>query len=258
MSRSSNPTEYGVILAVIISREYISPISLTWSKVLVSSRTFQLYFLITFFVGVQNHPRRDEMGQIKYDPVTSKLNSIPASMLTDKYSFIGCLQVLEQIFENSKPNNTESTKQSSGSSATSSNGVTPPPGVAPPGPPPGVGSGGGSANGSPVGSPPGSQRSNRTQFPTLDKDMTKMGISFIKDNRLIYRFQSPFADMPCRVQDIDMFVPGEYLTNIHIREKLAEIKVNTGMQNRNYRYFQSTHFWLHEKIAVWKWPVFMS
>ena len=197
-----------------------------------------------FFVGVQNHPRRDEMGQIKYDPVTSKLNSIPASMLTDKYSFIGCLQVLEQIFENSKPNNTESTKQSSGSSATSSNGVTPPPGVAPPGvnPPPGVGSGGGSANGSPVGSPPGSQRSNRTQFPTLDKDMTKMGISFIKDNRLIYRFQSPFADMPCRVQDIDMFVPGEYLTNIHIREKLAEIKVNTGIQNRNHQYFQSTHF----------------
>ena len=186
-------------------------------------------FYDNFFVGVQNHPRRDEMGQIKYDPVSSKLNSIPASMLTDKYSFIGCLQVLEQIFENSKPNNTESTKQSSGSSATSSNGVTPPPGVAPPGvnPPPGVGSGGGSANGSPVGSPPGSQRSNRTQFPTLDKDMTKMGISFIKDNRLIYRFQSPFADMPCRVQDIDMFVPGEYLTNIHIREKLAEIKVNT-------------------------------
>lgn len=170
------------------------------------------------------------MGQIKYDPVSSKLNSIPASMLTDKYSFIGCLQVLEQIFENSKPSNTESTKQSSGSSATSSNGVTPPPGV---NPPPGVGGngggsgsvGGGSANGSPVGSPPGSQRSNRTQFPTLDKDMTKMGISFIKDNRLIYRFQSPFADMPCRVQDIDMFVPGEYLTNIHIREKLAEIKV---------------------------------
>ena len=197
---------------------------------LVSSRNFRLYVLITFFVGVQNHPRRDEMGQIKYDPVSSKLNSIPASMLTDKYSFIGCLQVLEQIFENSKPNNTESTKQSSGSSATSSNGVTPPPGVAPPGvnPPPGVGSSAGSANGSPVGSPPGSQRSNRTQFPTLDKDMTKMGISFIKDNRLIYRFQSPFADMPCRVQDIDMFVPGEYLTNIHIREKLAEIKVNTG------------------------------
>lgn len=183
--------------------------------------------------GVQNHPRRDEMGQIKYDPLSSKLNSIPASMLTDKYSFIGCLQVLEQIFENSKPNNTESTKQSSGSSAASSNGVTPPPGV---NPPPGVGSSGGSANESPVGSPPGSQRSNRTQFPTLDKDMTKMGISFIKDNRLIYRFQSPFADMPCRVQDIDMFVPGEYLTNIHIREKLAEIKPS--------KYNEDLLFWM--------------
>ena len=60
----------------------------------------------------------------------------------------------------------------------------------------------------------------------LDKDLTQMGLSFIKDNRLIYRFQSPFAEMPCRVQDIDMFVPNEYLTNAHIREKLADIKVD--------------------------------
>jgi len=63
-----------------------------------------------------------------------------------------------------------------------------------------------------------------------------MGISFIKDNRLIYRFQSPFADMPCRVQDIDMFVPGEYLTNIHIREKLAEIKPS--------KYNEDLLFWM--------------
>ena len=35
--------------------------------------------MIIFFVGVQNHPRRDEMGQIKYDPVTSKLNSNTSS-----------------------------------------------------------------------------------------------------------------------------------------------------------------------------------
>ena len=65
-----------------------------------------------------------------------------------------------------------------------------------------------------------------------------MGLAFVKgnSNRLIYRFQSPFAEMPCRVQDIDMFVPNEYLTNIHIREKLADIKVllsqNSCTQNR--------------------------
>ena len=66
----------------------------------------------------------------------------------------------------------------------------------------------------------------------MDKDLTQMGLSFHKDNRLINRFQSPFAEMPCRVQDIDMFVPNEYLTNVHIREKLAEIKVL--MVNKNY------------------------
>lgn len=67
------------------------------------------------------------------------------------------------------------------------------------------------------------KRAIRSQWQNL----TDMGLAFVKgnSNRLIYRFQSPFAEMPCRVQDIDMFVPNEYLTNIHIREKLADIKV---------------------------------
>ena len=167
-------------------------------------------------------------------------------MLTDKYSFIGCLHVLEQIFEakTAQPatNNTES---SASSTSGNSNGVTPPPGVVPlNGPtqgPPGVsppastgqssGSNTATSNQSTGQLSPGAGgqvppiKRNLFQGHSLDKDLTKMGLSFIKDNRLIYRFQSPFADMPCRVQDIDMFVPGEYLTNIHIREKLAEIKV---------------------------------
>ena len=64
-------------------------------------------------------------------------------------------------------------------------------------------------------------------FRSQLQNLTDMGLAFVKgnSNRLIYRFQSPFAEMPCRVQDIDMFVPNEYLTNIHIREKLADIKV---------------------------------
>ena len=75
-------------------------------------------------------------------------------------------------------------------------------------------------------------------FASEFENLTDMGLAFVKgnSNRLIYRFQSPFAEMPCRVQDIDMFVPNEYLTNIHIREKLADIKVllihNSCTQNR--------------------------
>jgi len=39
-------------------------------------------------------------------------------------------------------------------------------------------------------------------------------------------FQSPWADGPCRPQDIDYHVPAEYLTNAYIREKLSDIKFN--------------------------------
>lgn len=39
-------------------------------------------------------------------------------------------------------------------------------------------------------------------------------------------FQSPWADGPCRPQDIDYHVPSEYLINVFIREKLAPIKLH--------------------------------
>ena len=39
-------------------------------------------------------------------------------------------------------------------------------------------------------------------------------------------FQSPWAESPCRPQDIDYHVPTEYLTNTFIREKLSPIKLN--------------------------------
>ena len=39
-------------------------------------------------------------------------------------------------------------------------------------------------------------------------------------------FGGPWADTPCRPQDIDFHVPHEYLTNTAIREKLAPVKLN--------------------------------
>lgn len=45
------------------------------------------------------------------------------------------------------------------------------------------------------------------------------------DSNLYHKFQSPFSRQPCRLQDIDCFVPSEYLTNAQIRDKLAPIKL---------------------------------
>ena len=39
-------------------------------------------------------------------------------------------------------------------------------------------------------------------------------------------FGGPWADTPCRPQDIDFHVPHEYLTNQTIRDKLAPVKLN--------------------------------
>ena len=39
-------------------------------------------------------------------------------------------------------------------------------------------------------------------------------------------FGGPWAETPCRPQDIDFHVPHEYLTNTAIREKLAPVKLN--------------------------------
>lgn len=39
-------------------------------------------------------------------------------------------------------------------------------------------------------------------------------------------FGGPWAEQPCRPQDIDYHVPSEYIINQSIREKLAGIKLN--------------------------------
>ena len=89
---------------------------------------------------VHNSRPINGVNQIKYDPTQQKLTNIPKSMLTDKYSFLGCLHVLEQIFDSQpKPpsSGTPSSQQGGAAAAGSpessksgnSNGVTPPPGV---------------------------------------------------------------------------------------------------------------------------------
>lgn len=57
-------------------------------------------------------------------------------------------------------------------------------------------------------------------------DLTTLGLNLNSPENLYTTFQSPFADAPCRPQDIDFHVPQEYVTNIFIREKLAPIKLN--------------------------------
>ncbi|XP_041351696.1 CCR4-NOT transcription complex subunit 2-like isoform X3 [Gigantopelta aegis] len=60
-------------------------------------------------------------------------------------------------------------------------------------------------------------------------DLTTLGLNLNSPEyvrNLYSTFQSPWADAPCRPQDIDFHVPAEYLTNIFIRDKLAPIKLN--------------------------------
>ncbi|KAK2159783.1 hypothetical protein LSH36_146g01022 [Paralvinella palmiformis] len=57
-------------------------------------------------------------------------------------------------------------------------------------------------------------------------DLTTLGLNLNSPENLYSTFQSPWAESPCRPQDIDFHVPSEYLTNVFIREKLAPIKFN--------------------------------
>lgn len=98
---------------------------------------------------VHNSRPLNGVNQIKYDPGQQKLTNIPKSMLTDKFSFLGCIHVLEQIFESQGGNGSKTSNASSSggivggggpggnsggnspesSKSGNSNGVTPPPGV---------------------------------------------------------------------------------------------------------------------------------
>ncbi|EAW97245.1 CCR4-NOT transcription complex, subunit 2, isoform CRA_a [Homo sapiens] len=54
----------------------------------------------------------------------------------------------------------------------------------------------------------------------LGSDLTTLGLNLNSPENLYPKFASPWASSPCRPQDIDFHVPSEYLTNIHIRDKL--------------------------------------
>lgn len=60
----------------------------------------------------------------------------------------------------------------------------------------------------------------------LGSDLTTLGLNLNSPEPLYNNFGGPWAENPCRPQDIDFHVPPEYLTNAVIREKLAPVKLN--------------------------------
>ena len=60
----------------------------------------------------------------------------------------------------------------------------------------------------------------------LGQDLTALGLNLNSPDNLYPTFGGPWADTPCRPQDIDFHVPPEYLVNASIREKLPPIRPN--------------------------------
>ncbi|CAL4087988.1 unnamed protein product, partial [Meganyctiphanes norvegica] len=58
----------------------------------------------------------------------------------------------------------------------------------------------------------------------LGSDLTTLGLNLNSPENLYPNFAGPWAETPCRPQDIDYHVPQEYLTNQQIRGKLAPVK----------------------------------
>ncbi|KAK4885115.1 hypothetical protein RN001_001386 [Aquatica leii] len=60
----------------------------------------------------------------------------------------------------------------------------------------------------------------------LGQDLTALGLNLNSPDNLYPTFGGPWAEQPCRPQDIDFHVPPEYLVNSAIRDKLAAVKLN--------------------------------
>lgn len=60
----------------------------------------------------------------------------------------------------------------------------------------------------------------------LGSDLTTLGLNLNSPENLYPVFGGPWAEQPCRPQDIDYHVPSEYIINHSIRDKLATIKLN--------------------------------
>jgi len=102
----------------------------------------------------------------------------------------------------------------------------------------------------------------------LGTDLTTLGLNLNSDVNLFPTFGGPWADTPCRPQDIDFHVPHEYLTNTTIRDKLAPVKLNrykddilfflfytnvgdvlqlaaaAELHNRDWRYHKEERLWI--------------
>ncbi|XP_026332101.1 regulator of gene activity isoform X2 [Hyposmocoma kahamanoa] len=59
----------------------------------------------------------------------------------------------------------------------------------------------------------------------LGQDLTALGLNLNSPDNLYLTFSGPWADTPCRPQDMDYHVPPEYLINGSIREKLAPLRL---------------------------------
>ncbi|CAH1125898.1 unnamed protein product [Ceutorhynchus assimilis] len=60
----------------------------------------------------------------------------------------------------------------------------------------------------------------------LGQDLTALGLNLNSPENLYPSFGGPWADNPCRPQDVDFHVPPEYLINNAIRNKLAPMKLS--------------------------------
>ncbi|XP_019879549.1 CCR4-NOT transcription complex subunit 2 [Aethina tumida] len=60
----------------------------------------------------------------------------------------------------------------------------------------------------------------------LGQDLTALGLNLNSPDNLYPTFGGPWAEHPCRPQDIDFHVPPEYLINHAIRDKLASMKLS--------------------------------
>uniref|UniRef100_A0A0A9XU18 CCR4-NOT transcription complex subunit 2 n=1 Tax=Lygus hesperus TaxID=30085 RepID=A0A0A9XU18_LYGHE len=59
----------------------------------------------------------------------------------------------------------------------------------------------------------------------LGQDLTALGLNLNSPDNLYPTFGGPWAETPCRAQDIDFSVPPEYIINHSIRDKLAQLKL---------------------------------
>ncbi|XP_044746486.1 CCR4-NOT transcription complex subunit 2 isoform X1 [Coccinella septempunctata] len=60
----------------------------------------------------------------------------------------------------------------------------------------------------------------------LGQDLTALGLNLNSPENLYPSFGGPWAEYPCRPQDLDFNVPPEYIINHAIRDKLASLKLS--------------------------------